>query len=114
MTRHETLQDWRDGIEREIDYGDVRPYSHNIINTSLQAIAEKFGQAEANKAIEDFGLEELGWHKVEEAKHLAQENIPKKDLVAWIANFKRQLPKSDWSSFAVLEKLEAWIHWKYD
>jgi hypothetical protein len=28
------------------------------------AIAEKWGQKEANKAIEDFALEALGWNKV--------------------------------------------------
>ena len=58
-----TLDDWRDTIEREAPYVDVKPYSHNIIGIALSAIASKWGKEEANKAIEDFGLEELGWTK---------------------------------------------------
>ena len=37
------------------------PYSHNIISLTLRAIAKDFGTDEANKAIADFGLEELGY-----------------------------------------------------
>jgi hypothetical protein len=63
-----TLGQWRTRIKREAPYVDVKPYSHNIISLVLSAIAKEYGQAEANRAIEDFGLEELGWNKVEEVK----------------------------------------------
>jgi len=59
-----TLEDWRERIEEERDFVDVKPYSHNIISLALNAIAEKWGQKEANKAIADFGLKELGWNEV--------------------------------------------------
>lgn len=54
----------RDTIEREVDYVDEKPYSHNIISISLQGIAKYGGPKAANQAIDDFGLEDLGWYKV--------------------------------------------------
>ncbi len=59
------LTKWRKIIADEVDCVGVRPYSHNIINITLQAIAEEFGKDKANKAIVDFGLDELGWKEVE-------------------------------------------------
>ena len=59
-----SLNDWRETIDEEVPYVDVKPYSHNIISIALGAIANKHGQGEANKAIEDFGLKALGWSKV--------------------------------------------------
>ena len=44
----------------------IKPYSHNIIGLTLNGIAGEFGMAEANRAIRDFGLEELGWREVGE------------------------------------------------
>lgn len=38
-------------------------YAHNIVSLGLFMIAEEFGVAAANEAIEDFGLEAKGWHK---------------------------------------------------
>jgi len=61
-----TLEELREKIEDEVPYVDVKPYSHNIIGLLLSQIAKEHGRAEANKAIEDFGLEELGWSKCEE------------------------------------------------
>lgn len=58
-----TLTELRKAIEDEVDYVDVKPYSHNIISICLREIARKFGQEDANEAIEDFGLEGLGWAK---------------------------------------------------
>lgn len=63
--RLETLDDWRGAIEKEVSYVGIKPYSHNIITIALNAIAKKFGPTEANKAIDDFQLKELGWHKQE-------------------------------------------------
>ena len=57
-----TLKQWRGIISKEVAFVDSKPYSYNIISIALRAIADKFGKSEANKAIEDFGLKELGWH----------------------------------------------------
>jgi hypothetical protein len=38
-----TLKEWIQGIEDERPYVDLKPYSHNIINISLQAIANEYG-----------------------------------------------------------------------
>jgi len=61
MVKAKTLEEWRQEIKREVRFVDIKPYSHNIINISLQAIASRFGRDEANKAIRDFHLEEFGW-----------------------------------------------------
>lgn len=61
-----TLKEWREDIHREVNFVDIKIYSHNIISIALRAIAKNFGASEANKAIEDFGLETLGWHKQSE------------------------------------------------
>ena len=54
---------WKKSIRDEVPFVDVKPYSHNLINLALQNIANAFGDEEANKAIEEFGLERLGWAK---------------------------------------------------
>lgn len=59
-----TLEELRERIEEEAQYVDVKPYSHNIISLTLRMIDTQYGKEEANKAIEDFGLEDLGWKKV--------------------------------------------------
>jgi hypothetical protein len=59
-----TLEEWRERIAEEVDYVDVKPYSHNLINLALGAIAENYGQQQADKAIDDYHLERLGWHKL--------------------------------------------------
>jgi len=60
-----SLDDLRQRIEDEAEYVDVKRYSHNIISLMLGQIAKGYGDEEANKAIEDFGLEDLGWSKKE-------------------------------------------------
>ena len=60
-----SLAQWRKTIQNEVDYVDTKPFSHNIISVALSAIAKGFGRKKANKAIEDFGLEELGWHPLD-------------------------------------------------
>ena len=41
-------------------------YAHNIVTLCLTQIAADFGRDAANEAIEDYGLEPLGWKKREE------------------------------------------------
>ena len=62
-------------IAREVDYVDVKPYSHNIINLVLMQMAHEYGKEAANKTIDEFGLEELGWRKVTEATDIARKNM---------------------------------------
>ena len=61
----ETLEELRDKIKYESDFVGVKPFSHNLIGICLSRIAKEFGQEEANKAIRDFGLDNLGWNVVE-------------------------------------------------
>ena len=63
MATPETLDGLRSRIEDQAPYVDVKPYSHNIIGILLSQLASSFGEAEANKAIRDFGLEGKGWHQ---------------------------------------------------
>ena len=49
-------------IEREVEFVDVKPYSHNIISLILRTISEEFGYNKANEAIDEFGLVLLGWN----------------------------------------------------
>jgi len=59
MSLDTKLKALRTEIQCEAD--DVKSYSHNIIALALKQIAEEFGDDEANKAIVDFKLEQLGW-----------------------------------------------------
>ena len=63
-----TLAQCRRAIAREVPYVDRKPYSHNIISLVLNKIARTFSQAQANRAIRDFRLTELGWHEVTEGR----------------------------------------------
>lgn len=65
MTGDQKLKLLYDKIEKEVDYIDVKPFSHNIISLVLREISEEFGQDRANEAIEHFHLELFGWSKVE-------------------------------------------------
>ena len=58
-----TLADWRGIIETKVPHVGVKPYSHNLITLALGAIGKNWGRLEANKAITDFGLDDLGWQK---------------------------------------------------
>ena len=58
-----TIKEWKDSILNEISWVDTKPYSHNIISLSLGAISKGWGKNKANKIVEDFGLEQMGWHK---------------------------------------------------
>jgi len=59
-----TYDEWVEVIEREFDYIDVKPYSHNIIGLALSAIAKEWGNEAANRIIGEMGLDALGWSKV--------------------------------------------------
>ncbi len=48
------LEKLRERIEENVEYVDVKPFSHNIIGMTLRIIAEEFGKEKANQAIEDF------------------------------------------------------------
>lgn len=63
----EKLNEYRKQIKQQVPFVDKRPFSHNIINVTLQVISNRFGHEEANRAIDDFGLSELGWEKVDVA-----------------------------------------------
>ncbi len=58
-----TLDEWKETIEEEVPFVDVKPYSHNIINIALMAIVKGWGKEEANNVIDDYNLEGLGWKK---------------------------------------------------
>lgn len=60
------LRELRRKIRLLVPSVGVLPYSHNIIGLYLMSIASRYGIKEANKAICDFGLERLGWSKVQE------------------------------------------------
>ena len=59
----ETLKELRAEIKKEVPYVDLKPFSHNIISIGLMIITKDYGKEEANKAIRDFELEELGWRE---------------------------------------------------
>lgn len=63
MSRPLTLDEWREQIKNNAPHVDTKSHSHNIITICLQAISNHFGTDEANKAIDDFNLGELGWEK---------------------------------------------------
>ena len=58
-----TLKQWKEKIAGEIEFVDDRPLSAKLISYALRIIDKRFGEEEANKAIEEFGLEQFGWRK---------------------------------------------------
>jgi hypothetical protein len=58
-----TLTQLRDKIKAEKKYIGIRQYSHNIITILLNEVAQDYGYVEADKCIEELGLEALGWTK---------------------------------------------------
>ena len=61
MGSNASLADRRAAIEDEVQYIDIREHTHHIISLELRLIANEFGDVEANRAIRDYGLDELGW-----------------------------------------------------
>ena len=60
------LAQLRDTIRREAKHIDRKPYSHNIVQMTLQQIDQEFGTVDANQAIRDFKLERKEFNEVEE------------------------------------------------
>jgi hypothetical protein len=56
-----TLREWKNKILEEMQYVDVKPFSHNIITLALQAIDRGWGTARTKTIIKNFGLKNLGW-----------------------------------------------------
>lgn len=57
-------------IDKEVDYIDMKQYSHNIISLALQEAAEEFGNVVANDLIDEFGLGMHGWSKVDKEDNI--------------------------------------------
>ncbi len=57
-------------IDKEVDYVDFKPYSHNIVGLALQAAVEEFGYEIANDLIVEFELENLGWSKLDKEDNI--------------------------------------------
>jgi len=51
-------------IDRQVDYVDIKPYSHNIISMCLLQVAEKFGREYANDIMVECNLTKYGWQPV--------------------------------------------------
>jgi hypothetical protein len=61
----ESLEGLRRKIGRQVPQLGRNPYGYHIVSLAVGLIEREYGYAEANRAIEDFGLEELGWSKIE-------------------------------------------------
>ena len=65
-TTPETLEKLRETLA---EYGPMvnmptrDRYAHNIVSMTLSIIAEEYGVAAANEAIDDYDLEARGWRK---------------------------------------------------
>ena len=56
-----TFDELKETIDNEIEYVDVKPYSHNIISITLRQIDDKFGKKKVREVFDYFNLHELGW-----------------------------------------------------
>ena len=56
------LVELKNTILEEKAWVDIKPYSDNIISSTLRIIDEKFGKEIVNDVIVSMGLEELGWN----------------------------------------------------
>ena len=57
-----TLKQYIETIECELEYLDIKPYSHNIVSLTLRCIAVKYGKPRANQVVKDMGLKDYGFH----------------------------------------------------
>ena len=67
--QEERLMELYARIEEEVEFVDIKQYSHNIISINLRIIAEEFGYNKANETIDEFALVSLGWKKQKEPKN---------------------------------------------
>ena len=72
------IQDMFEKIESEIPYIDIKPYSKNLIEIRLRAVANRYGITAANKLIDDLGLESYGWKKEKVKKENTKKKMVKK------------------------------------
>ena len=56
------LVELKNTILEEKAWVDIKPYSDNIISSTLRIIDEKFGKEIVNDVIVSVGLEELRWN----------------------------------------------------
>lgn len=63
LNKEEYLQESYERIEQCLETLDLKPYSKTLIELRLRAVADKYGKKEANKLIDDLGLEYHGWKK---------------------------------------------------
>ena len=61
--RERVYQKTQRRIAKEVEYIDVKPYSHNIISLALGQVSQELGSEYADELIEEFGLENFGWRK---------------------------------------------------
>jgi len=57
------LEEAKEKIKKEIEFVDIKPYSHNIIGLVLMSVNDDYGREQANELIDEFKLEKLGWKK---------------------------------------------------
>jgi len=62
-TKEEIYQDAYEKIEECLETLDLKPYSAIIINLRLASVGDKLGYSEANRLIDELGLQYYGWEK---------------------------------------------------
>ena len=76
-------------IEEEMEWVDIKPYSHNIISIKLRMIDEFYGDKEVNKVIRHLNLTSIGWDYSKDHKIRAVKTIEKAFLKAyWNPKYK--------------------------
>lgn len=63
MKLNPTLKELRREIGYESQWVDRKEHSAKLITLSLRMIDQYYGVDEANRAIDDYKLEKLGWRK---------------------------------------------------
>tara|TARA_R100001015_G_C4474285_1_gene56889 strand:- start:54 stop:482 length:429 start_codon:yes stop_codon:yes gene_type:complete len=69
QTNKQTLYAMEQSIKREIPYVGIKPYSHNIISITLRAIAEEYGDEEAEYIVATTELKNMGWGYILKKDH---------------------------------------------
>lgn len=82
MARKARLTELYASIKKEVEFVDVKPYSHNIISLILRTISKEFGYNKANEAIDKFNLASLGWQHKEEPINNRRKEMDERNLVS--------------------------------